>query len=106
MNLKVSESSSLFDFLMGKIGTASKTTVSKMIKSGRVEVNKKPVVQKEFQLFPNDSVEIKKVARIDKPDFSVLYEDESIIVAEKPAGLLTVSTGKTDEPTFSRVVSD
>ncbi len=106
MNLKVSESSTLFDFLMAKIGTASKTTVSKMIKSGRVEVNGHQILKKEFSLRPNDSIEIKKTAKIELPKFPIIYEDDSIIVAEKPAGLLTISTGKTDSPTFFRMVSD
>jgi 23S rRNA pseudouridine1911/1915/1917 synthase len=106
MNLKVSDSSILIDFLIEKIGTASKTTVSKMIKTGRVEVNGRQVIKREFKLSKGDSIEIKKVARIELPDFPILYEDESIIVAEKPAGLLTISTGKTNSPTFFRMISD
>ena len=106
MNLKVSDSSILIDFLIEKIGTASKTTVSKMIKTGRVEVNGRQVIKREFKLSKGDSIEIKKVARVERPEFSILYEDEQIIVAEKPAGLLTISTGKTDSPTFFRMVSD
>ena len=72
MNLKVSESSTLFDFLMAKIGTASKTTVSKMIKSGRVEVNGHQILKKEFSLRPKDSIEIKKTAKIKLPKIPII----------------------------------
>mgnify|MGYP003405433398 CR=1 FL=1 len=32
-----------------------------------------------------------------RPDLKIIYEDRWLIVADKPSGMLTMSTGKTDE---------
>ena len=36
----------------------------------------------------------------------IVYEDESIIVVDKPSGLLTMSTGKSDETTAYRILTE
>lgn len=41
-----------------------------------------------------------------RKSIEIIYEDEWLIVIDKPAGLLTMSTGKTDEVTAYRLVTD
>lgn len=106
MFLKVQESCSLFDFLFEKVGTASKTKIGKMIKSGRIAVNGNIELKKDFLVKSGDSVEIRSnpVSK-NVLDLPILYEDQYIIVAEKPAGMLCISADNPDEETFFKLVS-
>ncbi len=84
---------SLADLLFEEFKTASKTTVKSRIVHGNVRVNGKMITNPSVLLKEGDVVEYVRqapaVAKI-KPPFPVLYEDEAILVAEKPAGLLTI----------------
>jgi len=41
-----------------------------------------------------------------RPDLKIIYEDRWLIVADKPSGMLTMSTGKTDEITAYSILTD
>lgn len=107
MFLKVQKESVLFDFLFDKVGTASKTKISKMIKHGQILVNSVVQFKQDFLLKEGDSIEIRKDGVNRKvSDLEVVYEDRDIIVVEKPAGLLCISTEKQDEETLFKMVSE
>ena len=78
MFLKVQKESVLFDFLFDKVGTASKTKISKMIKHGQILVNSAVQFKQDFLLKEGDSIEIRKdgVNRkvSDLQDFSVFQQ--------------------------------
>ena len=107
MFLKVQKECILFDFLFDKVGTASKTKISKMIKHGQILVNSVAQFKQDFLLKEGDLVEIRRNG-VNKniSELEVVYEDQDIIVVEKPAGLLCISTEGHDEETLFKMVSE
>lgn len=103
MNFKVTSESSLLDFLLKEFRTASKTTVKSRIAHGNVRVNGKMATNPAVNLKPGDEVEyIRQAAPVNKirPPFPVIFEDDFLVVAEKPAGLLTVGERGTGGTSF------
>jgi len=93
MKNKITRESSLLDHLLGEFKTASRTTVKQRIAHGNVRVNGKLVTNPAAMLKEGDTVEyqrqVVKISKV-KPPYQVLFEDDTILVAVKPAGLLTV----------------
>ena len=78
----------------------SRSTWQKLIKAGQVKVNGESIDSPKFELGEDDYVQVE---RPKEPDFSkdtvpVLYEDDNVIVINKPVGVLTHAKGAlTDE---------
>ena len=88
MKVKITSSVSLLDHLLNEFGTASKTTVKQRIAHGNVRVNGKLVTNPATVLKEGDSVEyVKQAVKINKvkPPYQVIFEDDAILVAVKPA---------------------
>ena len=84
---------SLAELLLSEFKTASKTTVKSRIAHGNVRVNGRVVANPATMLKKGDVVEyVRQAAPVFKikPPYPVRYEDEAILVSEKPAGLLTI----------------
>jgi len=93
MIIHVSAPMTLSELLLNEFRDASKTTVKKIIAHGNVKVNGKMNTNPAAKVNPGDAVEyIKQVVHRSKinPPYPVAYEDNYLLVAEKPAGLLTV----------------
>ena len=93
MKIKITKELTLLDHLLEEFQTASKTTVKQRITHGNVRVNGKMVTNPAITLKAGDTVEyIKQAVKINKvkPPYQVLFEDDAILVAVKPAGLLTI----------------
>ncbi|MEI7896722.1 MAG: RluA family pseudouridine synthase [bacterium] len=93
MKIKIQEPTTLLDHLFSQLQTASKTTVKNKIVHGNVRVNGKMVTNPAAMLKEGDAVEyVKQAVKINKvkPPYQVLFEDGAILVAVKPAGLLTI----------------
>ncbi len=93
MKLKVTQPITLLDHLLGEFQSASKTTVKQRIVHGNVRVNGKLATNPAAMLKEGDTVEyVKQVVKINKvkPPYQVIFEDDAILVAVKPAGLLTI----------------
>jgi len=84
----------LDQFLAKKLPALSRSFVQKIIKGGRVKVNGKETAKVARQLFHNDEVSLDipamKRAPILPEDIpvDVVYEDEHLIVINKPAGMV------------------
>lgn len=90
----------LLEYLYKNINK-SKNTVKNILKNGNVYVNGKVVTKHNYMLNENDKVEIRnKINNID-----IIYEDKDIIVVDKPANILTISTLKEKEKTLYHIVS-
>jgi 23S rRNA pseudouridine1911/1915/1917 synthase len=91
----VNKSFTLFEFLAEQYPDSPRTRVKKLLQSGVIRINNVPATLNSYPLKPGDIVEINqhevKAARVDLP-FPVLYEDEHVIVIDKPAGISTSST--------------
>ena len=78
-----------------------------MIKAGRVFVNGEPVKIPETVIPPDSRVELSgEPVKKRGQKINIIYEDNYIIVAEKPHNLLSISTDKENINTFYRKVSD
>lgn len=83
------------EFLSQQYSDSPRTRIKKLLQSGVIRINNKPVTLNSYPLNPGDIVEINqhelKASKVSLP-FPVLYDDEYIIVIEKPAGTSTSST--------------
>ena len=95
MRITVHKSHTLIEFLAGQYPDSPRTRIKKLLQSGTIRINEKPVTLYSYPLKPGDIVEINKqagnAARAGLP-FPVLYEDQDVIVIDKPAGISTSST--------------
>lgn len=109
MKITVRTEISLAELLLGEFQTASKTTVKSRIAHGNVKVNGKMVTNPAMPLRVGDVVEYARqapvVSKIRAP-YPLLFEDEWLLVAEKPAGLLTVGERGLGGTSFYREMSD
>ena len=100
----------LLDFLKQNFPNTSTNKLRKMLSQGRIEVNQTIIHKAKQQLLPNDIVElldkprkeIKQQTEIKFKNFLIdlIYEDDHILVVEKPAKLLSVATNKLESDTL------
>lgn len=100
----VEEDARLLDYLFKVLKDATKTSVRQCLKHRSVLVNDKVTTRFDQPLMPGDKVSVltlKEARPAAKPqgDIKVVYEDDAIIVIDKPAGLLTVATETVSERT-------
>jgi 23S rRNA pseudouridine1911/1915/1917 synthase len=95
MRIIVHKSFTLIEFLTEQYADSPRARVKKLLQSGTIRINDKPVTLHSYPLKPGDIFEINKqagnAAKAGLP-FPVLYEDQDIIVVDKPAGISTSST--------------
>lgn len=82
-----------------------KSLLQKSLRKGRIKVNKKKAPG-DYRLNENDLVEMyindeffapppgNVALKLVKPDVSIIYEDENILIADKPAGMIVHSDDK------------
>ncbi len=107
MKSTITTPTTLLEHLFAGFATASRTTVKQRIAHGNVRVNGRLATNPAAMLKEGDVVEyIRQVSRVSKikPPYPVLYEDEAILVAVKPAGLLTIGDRGTGGTSFYQVM--
>ena len=104
----VKAESELLKFLLECFSGKSRNYVKGILKRGQISVDGKPCKDYSCKLRPGQKVEallqvnpVKSKARL-----SVIFEDDDIIVIDKPAGMLSVSTDKEHENTAYHIVND
>jgi 23S rRNA pseudouridine1911/1915/1917 synthase len=84
----------LFEFLSEQYPDSPRTRIKKILQSGTIRVNNKPTTLHSFKLVPGDNVDFGMraglVTKASLP-FPVLFEDQHLIVIDKPAGISTSS---------------
>jgi len=101
----VSKYSDRLDKLLSKELNLSRNQIEKLIKSDLVQVNSKSVLKPSFKVQEGDTIEYRFVeAQKSKPkelDFDIekLYEDEDILVINKPAGVVVHPAPSVQEAT-------
>lgn len=111
MKARVKEETSLMEFLLRMLDTASKDTVKKLVRHHRVSVNGTIASRPDELVKAGSAVEILPVESLPRKakallPFKILYEDEHVIAVDKPQGLLTIGTEKERTRTLYRMVSD
>ena len=86
--------------------TISRSLWQKYIRAGYVSVNSKVVTTPKFEVDETDEIALnlpeKEQADVDLP---ILYEDDDVLVVNKPSGLLThAKGGLSDEPTVAEII--
>ena len=94
----------LFDYLRNYIDGKSKNSIKSLLKNEVVFVNGKIVTKYNYVLCDGDVVEINKKKA--NNNINIIYEDNDIIVIDKPSKILTISNKNEKVNTLYRMVSD
>lgn len=95
MKITVIKPFTLVEFLKEQYPDSPRTRIKKLLQSGTIRINGKPVTLHSFMLKPGDVFEINRqdvIASKAGLPFEVLFEDKDIIIIDKPAGTSTSST--------------
>lgn len=100
----------LQDWLRRQFPKAKQVTLRRMLQDGRVRINGTAAHQMKRALQPDDRIEVTAPRTASKPVASSLhplqsiYEDDDVLVVNKPAGLLTSTVPRERRPTALAIV--
>ncbi len=106
--LKATEEMELLPFLIKSWPERSRSSIKSLLLHGQVWIGNKPVTKHNAMVKPGDEVVVNKGITSDqKPydELKIVFEDKSLIVIEKNAGLLSVGTGEEREKTAYNILS-
>lgn len=104
----VKEPCELLEFLLKTFSSQSRNSVKSLLSSHKVSVNGAPVSQYNFELVPKDVVYISNsvIRKKSRSNLPIIYEDDELIVINKPSGLLSVASDNEKSSTAYRMVAD
>lgn len=104
----VDEPGALLPFLLSHVKGKSRNNVKSLLSRRLVAVDGVPLSRFDAPLLPGQQVQIlpQSAPRADALPFPLLYEDEHLIVVNKPAKLLSVATDKEKTRTAYHIVTD
>lgn len=106
MKLKVNKNGELLDYLYNNLDMPKKK-IKQYLTHGAIFVNNVKIRQYNYPIIDGMEIVINTDSKNKKVlPFEVLFEDDNIIVVNKPAGLLTIATAKEKEKTLYHIVSD
>lgn len=106
MKLKVNKNGELLDYLYNNLDMPKKK-IKQYLTHGAIFVNNVKIRQYNYPIINGMEIVINTDSKNKKVlPFKVLFEDDNIIVVNKPAGLLTIATAKEKEKTLYHIVSD
>ena len=107
---EVDTAQSILDWLIKQFPTAKRQTLKRMVQAGRVTVNGRKVATLKHPLTEADRVGVDEgpPARPAKPPntLRIVYEDEDILVLDKPIGLLTSTVPREPRPTLWAIAKE
>ena len=96
----------LLPWLLAALAPTSRTRVKQLLRYGQVSVNGVPTTQFDYPLKAGDRVTI----ATDRPvsaGIHIVFQDDDLIIIDKPAGVLSVATeGEKADTTFARLNAD
>lgn len=103
--------SELLPFLLDRLKGKSRNNVKSLLTHKEVVVNGKIVTRHDHRLYVGSKVTIRGQARggaknIPSKMLDIIYEDNEIIVIDKPAGLLSIATEREKENTAYRMLME
>ena len=100
------EESTLLEYILKHI-EPNRKKAKNLLSNKAILINNKNISKFNYPIHINDKIEIKKFTNTKIQDkINIIYEDENIIVVNKPSGLLTISTEKEKEHTLYAMVSN
>lgn len=105
--LVVESESLLLEYLLLKITNKSKNNIKSLLARGNILVDNKVATKYDYKLKVGQKITIKTNQIYDKDHeevLDVIYEDDDIIVINKPAGLLSIATNNEKNDTAYSMV--
>lgn len=101
----VNEECELYTYLRNNMSNKSKNNIKSLLKNECILVNDKIITKYNYLLKVNDIISINK--KLNKnSELKIIYEDNDIIVVDKPTKILSISNKDEKENTLYRKVSD
>lgn len=98
MILTVENDTLLLEYLLLKLKDKSKNNIKSILARGSIFIGGKSITKYDYKLHKGDEIIIKSLitnnAKYDKQPLMIVYEDDDLIVIDKPAGLLSIATDK------------
>lgn len=107
--MTANENALLLDFLLKNMREKSRNSVKSLLKHGQIVVNGKTVTRYDYPLKSGDKIIVgshRSIVEKNIPQLCILYEDDDIIVIDKEAGLLTITTGSGIDTTAVSLLKD
>ena len=106
---KVSENVILMEFLIAQMPNRSRSKIKFLLGNKQVLVDGKVISQFNHPLSPGQEIEISK-ERVQQEkklrEYNIVFEDDDLIIIEKQAGLLSISTEKEKRATAYSLLSN
>ncbi len=97
VTVKVDKNDELMTFLLNKLSNLKRKTAKLLLKHKKIKVQGKVITQYNYKLKPGMAVEVdygKDQGKEGLRGIKIVYEDEYVIIIEKPSGLLSTATGR------------
>ena len=106
MKLVVNKEGELLDYLYNNLDMPKKR-IKQYLTHGSIFVNNNKTTKYNYHLVPGMNIMIDTDSKNKKTlPFNILFEDDHIIVVNKPSGLLTIATEKEKEKTLYHIVRE
>ena len=106
MKIVVTKEGELLDYLYNNLDMPKKR-IKQYLTHGSIFVNNNKTTKYNYHLIPGMNIIIDTENKNKKTlPFDILFEDDHIIVVNKPSGLLTIATTKEREKTLYHIVRD
>lgn len=104
----VKEPCELLEFLLNTFQGQSRNSVKSLLGSHRVAIDGAPVTQFNFKLYPGDTIIVSNspIRKKTRSNLPIIYEDDDLIVINKPTKLLSVPSDNEKGSTAFRMVND
>ncbi|HZJ89754.1 MAG TPA: RluA family pseudouridine synthase [Bacilli bacterium] len=98
----------LLETLLVEVQGYSRNNIKSFLTRRQVLVNDVPVRQFDYKLLKGDEIRITRESNrlSDRPRLPIIYEDDLIIVVNKPSGLLTIASEKERKQTAYRYITE
>ncbi len=108
MKFTTDHPTTLLELVIAKLGLGARSTGKQLVRYSAITVNGVSTNDPRAAVNPGDEVVLERTPRVPtrkkKPPFPVLYEDEHLLVAEKPPGLLTHGVGEKRAVSFFSIM--
>lgn len=92
MQIKSSKKISLIELLQELSPDSSKNKLRTWVESGRVHINERKAKHANQEVLEGQEVTVSGKTKFLRKDLRIIYEDDDLVVIDKPAGLLSVAT--------------
>lgn len=106
MKLVVDKDDTLYNYLRNNIDGKSKNNIKSLLKRELISVNNKVITKYDYKIKENDIINVSNGYSDKEETLKIIYEDENIVVVDKPSKMLTIGNNKERENTLYRKVSD